>query len=428
MRYILRAVIVALLLSPAAGQAQTGYYSISRANNQASRIVQAARPEMVTVSARELYREINLVGKIEYGDGQIVHLTAPLAGRIEQVAAHSAGDRVAEGEELVSIKSDPLLDRERRLFKVLEAIERNGDSLGTNSTRDTLWAARKQLLLLGVHPNQLAQIERSRKGDGQLSVESRIDGILLETRVRAGQQVKQGDTLYQIAKPNPMWLYFDIRVRDLPWVALGRRVNVNVQATPAQSFRGLVTVVSPMVDPITQTVRIGIPLPNPNGKLRQFMAANATIRVDVLSDGMPEPTGLEGKFICSTHPEFVQDSSGDCPKAGLRLVRVPAGRTRQKPAIIGKVLAVPITAVFDRGGRKLVRRQTPAGMIEMVEIKVGPMAQGRDERGQEVSYYPVLAGLKEGDRLIVTPNEPPNPDTLVVSAGNYVPSLGVRLR
>jgi membrane fusion protein, copper/silver efflux system len=397
-----------------------------RTNNQTVPKVQASPPlEIVTVTLRELYREIKIAGKLDYGEGRIVHATAPISGHIEYIITHSVGEQVNVGEMLASIKSVPLLRGKQEFLQALEAFEpsmRNRDPLITNSSKSPLWMARKKLLLLGVHPSQLTDIEQSRNVDGPLAVESWTAGVLAERVVSVGQQVRVGDVLCKIVKPGPMWLYLNVFVSDLPWVSLGRSVDIDIRTSPVNPFPAVITSVSPVVDPIARTIRIGVPLPNSDGTLKQLMVADATIRVDLLSDGTPEPTGLEGKFICPMHPEFIQDISGHCPKTGLTLVKIPHGRVRQEPVTHGKTLAVPETAVFERNGRTLVRRLMSTGQDEIVKIEVGTIVQGKDEQGQEARYYPVRAGLKEGDRVFVTPKELHNVDAMSASAGHYIDS------
>jgi Cu(I)/Ag(I) efflux system membrane fusion protein len=67
----------------------------------------------------------------------------------------------------------------------------------------------------------------------------------------------------------------------------------------------------------------------------------------------------------------------------------------------GKVLAVPVAAVLDTGRRRVAYRQTKEGAYELVELKLGPRAEGQDEAGRRVGYFPVLAGLQPGDRVVV---------------------------
>ena len=63
-------------------------------------------------------------------------------------------------------------------------------------------------------------------------------------------------------------------------------------------------------------------------------------------------------------------------------------------------LAIPVTAVLDTGTRKIAYRVGEGGALELVELKVGPRAEGLDDQSRRTSYYPVLAGLKEGDRVV----------------------------
>jgi Cu(I)/Ag(I) efflux system membrane fusion protein len=46
-------------------------------------------------------------------------------------------------------------------------------------------------------------------------------------------------------------------------------------------------------------------------------------------------------------------------------------------------------------------RQREDGAYELVELKLGPRAKGKDDAGQNADYFPVLEGLAEGDRVAV---------------------------
>jgi Cu(I)/Ag(I) efflux system membrane fusion protein len=67
----------------------------------------------------------------------------------------------------------------------------------------------------------------------------------------------------------------------------------------------------------------------------------------------------------------------------------------------GQVLAVRATAILSTGRRAIVYRKRPDAAYEIVELVVGPLAEGKDDAGRPVSYYPVLKGLKLGDRVAV---------------------------
>jgi multidrug efflux pump subunit AcrA (membrane-fusion protein) len=326
---------------------------------------------------------------------------------VETVAAHAAGDRVTGGEHLLSIYSDELLLAHQELLDALkteDAAKAAGVS-AADSAGDALAAAQRKLLLLGILPEQLQELEQSPKATGLLLVRTRAGGILLDASVPAGSLVQRGERLCRVADPDPIWLSLDIPAEDLAWVSPGRRAEVIVQGILPKKFPAVVTVIGPVVDPATQTANIGIPLKNPQQDLEPSMLANAVLRVPMRSDGAPESTGLEGKFLCLRHPEFVQDVPGQCPKSGMLLSHVPLRRRARDGAAGKKVLAIPATAVLNLGGRTVTCRLTGSGdnpneTAEIVEIRVGLVAQGRDDQGRLTNYRPVLAGLKEGDRVV----------------------------
>jgi Cu(I)/Ag(I) efflux system membrane fusion protein len=153
------------------------------------------------------------------------------------------------------------------------------------------------------------------------------------------------------------------------------------------------------------------------------MYASASLLVRLRSDGIPEPTGLEGKFVCPMHPEIVRDGPGKCPVCEMPLERVPDWRPALKSqpaghgdhtghgvvtkepskqvAPEGTVLAVRATAVLDTGKRKVSYRVTKDGAYELVELEVGVRAESKDKSGRSVSYYPIRKGLIAGDRVVV---------------------------
>jgi hypothetical protein len=64
-------------------------------------------------------------------------------------------------------------------------------------------------------------------------------------------------------------------------------------------------------------------------------------------------------------------------------------------------LAIRKSAVLDTGRRQVTYRKRPDGAYELAELKIGPLAEGKDKAGQVVQYYPVLSGLNPGDEVVV---------------------------
>lgn len=386
---------------------------VERLAREQSQIEQRAGLETEPVTYRELFKELRTVGKLNYNERQVAYLTARIAGRVDRVFADFTGIQVKKGDHLVDIYSPELFVAQSELIRALEAVAKSSSYAEAN-----LEAARTKLRLLGILPEQLQEIEKSQKVATHLTIYAPIGGTVIEKSVRAGQYVKEGDPLYRIADLDPIWLYLDVYESDLTWVRFGQAVDVTVEAYPGEMFRGTVTFIDPFLDDKTRTVKVRVNLKNPDRRLKPAMYASASIQVRLRSDGTPEPTGLEGKYVCPMHPEIVQDKPGRCSICEMPLERVPEAWRPAKveareghshdyplragqPAERGWVLAIRLSAVLDTGRRRVAYRQRPDGAFELVELKVGPRAEGKDETGKVTSYYPVLEGLQAGDRVVV---------------------------
>jgi Cu(I)/Ag(I) efflux system membrane fusion protein len=386
---------------------------------QLAELEKRAGIETEPVKHRELFKEVRTVGKLDYNEGRVAYIAARIAGRVDRIYADFTGIQVKKGDHLVDIYSPELFIAQGELLRSLEDYEKaTGDR---SFAQANVEAARTKLGLLGVLPEQIKEIEKSRKNQTHLTIYALIGGTVIEKNVRLGQYVKEGDMLYRIADLDPIWLYLNIYEPDLLWVRYGQPVEVSLEAYPAEAFRGVVTFIDPYLDDKTRTVKVRVNLKNPNRRLKPAMYASALIRVRLLPDGTPEPTGLEGKYICPMHPEVVQDTLGRCPVCEMQLERVPETRRPSKPKEEhkhdgheheghagkeagkkpGGVLAVRATAVLDTGRRKITYRRTEDGAFELVELELGPLAEGKDDADKTVGYYPVLKGLKEGDRVVV---------------------------
>lgn len=355
--------------------------------------------ETEAVAWRELYKEIRAVGKLDYNEARIAEITARIAGRVDRVYADFTGVEVQPKDHLVDLYSPDLYVAQSELIRAVE-------SAADRRLQDAaLESARTKLRLLGVLPEQIVEIEKSRKIQTHLTVFAPLGGTVIEKSVRAGQYVKEGDVLYKIANLDPLWLYLDIYESELAWVRYGQQVDVHVEAYPGEVFRGAVVFINPFLDDRTRTVKVRVNLANPDRRLKPAMYASATIRVRLEGDGSPAPTGLEGKHFCPMHPDVIRDQPGACDRCGMKLEGVPPRPVRPVPegataAPAGQTLAVPATAVLDAGDRQIAYRQKKPGEYELVELKLGSRAEGKNERGGTSPYFVVLSGLQAGDQVV----------------------------
>lgn len=395
---------------------------VSRLATEKAAVEQRAGMETETIMRRDLFKEVRTVGKLDYNERKVAYISARAPGRVDRVYADFTGIVVNEGDHLVDIYSPQLNVAQRELLIGLEAHEREQKRPlpegRTSFAESTLESAREKLRLLGILPEQINDIERTKKTTTHLTIYAPIGGTIIEKEVRLGQYVKEGDPLYRIADLDPIWLYLNIYEYDLAWVRYGQQVDVTLEAYLGETFRGTVVFIDPFLDDATRTVRVRVNLKNEDRRLKPQMYANASILVRLRPDGTPEPTGWEGKYICPMHPEVIQDAPSRCPLCQMPLEQVPEspqrGKDRQPTADAQSephadedhekdrgVSAVPVSAVLNTGRRQITYRFTKDGAYELVELQLGPRVQAKEKDGRAREFFPVLAGLKEGDRVVV---------------------------
>jgi Cu(I)/Ag(I) efflux system membrane fusion protein len=381
---------------------------VSKLSAEQARVERGGGLRTEPVAYQELFKEIRTIGKLQYNEQRVAYITARIDGRVDRVYADVAGTKIKANDHLVDIYSPDLNVAQAELINALEAHEQRPSD---RFTRTTLESARSKLRLLGILPEQISEIEKRREDSTHLTIYAPIGGIIIEKNVREQQYVQKGDMLYRIAELDPIWLYLDIYEYDLAWIRYGQAVDISVEAYPGETFTGTIVFIDPFLNDETRTVKVRVNLKNLDYRLKPAMYATATIHVRLQSDGMPQPTGLEGKYICPMHPEIVRDQAGECDICQMPLERVPdvfppapMAASNSMPGADDastNVLAIRKSAVLDTGRRKVAYRRRKDGAYELVELKLGPLADANDKSGRSTSYFPVLSGLNPGDQVVV---------------------------
>ncbi len=118
----------------------------------AAEVIQNLGIRTATVKRSPLWRAIDTVGYVEYDETRVSHIHLRTEGWIEQLVAHSEGERISKGEQLLALYSPDLVNAQEEFVQAL--------ALGNNTlTR----ASRERLLALGIPADQVKQLEKSRK-------------------------------------------------------------------------------------------------------------------------------------------------------------------------------------------------------------------------------------------------------------------------
>lgn len=182
---------------------------------------------------------------------------------------------------------------------------------------------------------------QSQQANSQIAdrvIRAPFSGYLSLRRISAGTVVNAGTTIATIVDHSSIKLDFTVPETFLYALKPGLEISATAAAFPGEQFRGRISSIDPLIDPVSRAATARAILPNPDLRLRPGML----MTVDV---------------------------------------RSPAR----------DALTVPELAVIGEGSSAYVWKVAPDDTANRVEIRAGTRRDGRVE---------VLSGLAEGDRVV----------------------------
>jgi Cu(I)/Ag(I) efflux system membrane fusion protein len=358
--------------------------------------------ETSPVERKFVEAEIRMVGKVEYDESRLAYITAWVPGRLDQLYVDYTGVSVNKGDHMVYMYSPELLSAQQELLQATKSAQRiksDNSDIVRDLTTGTLKAAREKLRLLGLSAEQIAEVEKRGSPIDHLTIYAPISGIVVHKNALEGMYVNTGTRIYTVADLSHVWVKLDAYESDLSWLRFGQQVEFTTVSFPGEVFRGTISFIDPVLDPVTRTVKVRVDVPNEDGKLKPEMFVKALVKANVAAVGKVMDPGLAGKWICPMHPSVVKDAPGECDICGMALVKTESlGYVSVEPQDSDKPLVIPVTAALITGTRAIVYVEVPNAdkpTYEGREIVLGPRAG---------DYYIVRNGLEQGQHVVTKGN------------------------
>jgi multidrug efflux pump subunit AcrA (membrane-fusion protein) len=122
-----------------------------------------------------------------------------------------------------------------------------------------------------------AQVGTAEQAVADTVVRAPFAGFISDRPTAVGEYVTSASTIATILRTNPIKIQIQITEADVPQVAIGTGVSVQVDAYKDRSFAGTVTAVNPAVDPASRSAIVEAQIENGNNALRTGMFATAKI-------------------------------------------------------------------------------------------------------------------------------------------------------
>lgn len=357
-----------------------GANSIKLSKNSAK----VAEVEVYPVERKFVEKKINLVGKVDYDETRVAFITARMAGRVDKLFVDYTGMTIKKDYHLAEYYSPELIQLQQELLMANPITDLNQFQIVT-----------KKLKLWGLTDKNLTEILNKKEVSDRITLYSPIKGIVTHKLAMEGKYFKEGDKLFTVADLSKVWIKLSVYEPDLTWIKYGQKVLFNSESYPGESFEGIVSFISPIVNDKTRTIDIRVVLDNPQLKLKPNSFINATISAKIAESGNIISPDLANKWICPMHYEIIKEAKDICDICKMDLVKAETLGYENKE--INPPLVIPASAPLITGKRAIVylQKQDDNSAYYGQEIELGLKTD---------NYYIVKSGLKEGDLVVVNGN------------------------
>jgi len=288
----------------------------------------------------KIENQLGVPGEIVLNPKKYYRLASRVPGRVEELLAYE-GDRVKKGQVVAKLFSLQFMQEITELRLAKERWEK-AEKLGQEEKATALLILNsviEKLKILGIDPQEIEPLLSIGSQNMILfPVISPIDGQIITTKVFNGDNIETGTLLMEIANLDEVWIEVHVQEKDIRMINPGQKAVIRVNAYPDESFSGLITYVSPVMDNSTRTIKARITVDNKQGILRPGMYIEAKITI---------------------------------PETNL--------------------LAIPEEAVQEISGKKVVFIPESEGTYGIREVKIGEAIKG---------WLPIIDGLSAGDKYV----------------------------
>ncbi len=268
------------------------------------------------------------VQKIERNDiSDFIQTTTTLeAERLVDIAANANGEmmelHVEEGDKVKSGQVLAVIDKRDLEAAFNESKVKFENSKMLYERAVTLFG--KNLVAQQEVDNQKYQMESSKSQMDRAklnldyaTVRAPFSGVITQRMVDKGKMIRSSEVMFTIADMVPLRARIYIPEKEMGKISMGQNAQIMVESTPGTEFQGRVTMINPVVDPSSGTVKVTIEITENLSRLRPGMFAEVHIITETHKNSLIIPK--KALLIDSEDEAVYVFENGEAKKARLKL-------------------------------------------------------------------------------------------------------------
>lgn len=293
--------------------------------------IQTASIKTAALQEQEVREQIVVTATIEANQDRFASIAPRISGKVAKVLA-SLGDKVKQGQPLALIDSVEAGEAQSAYTQassenalanagLLRAEKLYADQIipqkdylrartDAEKAKAVLRAATERRQALGIGDQDAAK-----HGEPSVfPVTAPFAGTIVDKKAVMGELAQPDKALFAVADLSNVWIETNLFEKDMGKVKVGVPATVTTAAYPDQVFKGKVTYISSVMDKETRTIKARVEVPNPDGKLKIDMFANAAIDTATSNKAFILPA--EAVVLIQGQPTaFIQDGEGFSARA-----------------------------------------------------------------------------------------------------------------
>ena len=234
-------------------------------------------------------------------------VVARVGGVVEEIRAEE-GQYVERGQPLAQLDDERLRLEMQRADVALQKLSRDLERARTVHEKQLL-SQEEYDRIRSDYETQKAATDLVRLELNYTTIRAPISGWVSLRHIKPGNMVQPNEAAFRITDFDPLRAVLHIPERDLAKLAVGQPATLRLDALPNQTFEGAVTLISPVVDPSTGTVKVTVEVQDPSRTAKPGMFGRIQIQHDQRENALLLPKAAVMEEDDRTTVFVVQDST-----------------------------------------------------------------------------------------------------------------------
>jgi RND family efflux transporter MFP subunit len=198
------------------------------------------------------------------------------------------GDRIREGQPLVSLRSEKQRLAVERLEQMISKAQFDYNAAQRLfeqkvASRDDAFAKEVELKRLQAeHGIAKAELE-------EREILAPLTGVVVRKFKEAGESISENDPILEVIETDKLLLLFYLEASQLPFIHLGQDFTVRFPEMPGQAATAKVNFIDPEIDSRSGLFRVRLLLDNKEGLIRPGLRVQATFPAAPAHDAAVKP-------------------------------------------------------------------------------------------------------------------------------------------